>query len=196
MEVVLHLEQGNDSVAQYAAKLIDLSQHTPFIVADEPSKIQCFLHGLRRNLQRQVIGHRLSSFDEAVEIATQIESFDRHIRIWEAFIRLEQGNDSVAQYKAKFIEVSRRASLIAPERRMIVHFVCGLRRNLQRQVIGQLPSSFNEAAKIARLIESVDRDSGKHVVVQSDNNRRPPQYGKKRTLPLGQDSSSRPGLFL
>lgn len=52
----LNIQQGSDTVAQYAMRYIDLMQFVPWIAANEEEKIQHFENGLMPFLQRQVAG--------------------------------------------------------------------------------------------------------------------------------------------
>ena len=67
------------------------------------------------------------------------------------FFELTQGNMSVAQYQAKFVNLSRYASeAVADPRARTAKFIQGLRPRLQEALASMLLTDFATAATVAK----------------------------------------------
>ncbi|XP_038982191.1 uncharacterized protein LOC120110677 [Phoenix dactylifera] len=67
------LEQGDMTVAQYAAKFEEMSQYAPTLISEDSDRARKFENGLRRRIQQQVAAFELSSYKDVVNKALVIE---------------------------------------------------------------------------------------------------------------------------
>ena len=71
-------------MAQYEAKLTELSRHAKYMVDTEEKKVSRFLRGLRPNIQSQLIMLMLTEYSDAVNLALLVErSLDEGQKIFE-----------------------------------------------------------------------------------------------------------------
>ncbi|XP_017644273.1 uncharacterized protein LOC108484900 [Gossypium arboreum] len=79
------------------------------------------------------------------------------------FLNLTQGDRSIAQYKAKFLRLSRYArGMVASEYERCIHFEDGLRDNLRVLLTPQREREFSilvEKAKITKDVKRVERQN-------------------------------------
>ena len=76
----IDLVQGNDTVNEYQAKFSALSRFAPHMVADEERKVARFQGGLRYEIEEKMIPFKLTSYDEAVAMAQNIEQGEKEHR--------------------------------------------------------------------------------------------------------------------
>ncbi|XP_038983652.1 uncharacterized protein LOC120111162 [Phoenix dactylifera] len=67
------LEQGDMTVAQYAAKFEEMSRYAPTLISEESDRARKFENGLRGRIQQQVAAFELSSYKDVVNKALVIE---------------------------------------------------------------------------------------------------------------------------
>ena len=68
-----NLVQGGATVEQYARRFIELERFAPHLVATEEMRADRFQEGLRHDIRRMVVSHRISTFQELVDVATLVE---------------------------------------------------------------------------------------------------------------------------
>ncbi|XP_008778906.2 uncharacterized protein LOC103698646 [Phoenix dactylifera] len=67
------LEQGDMTVAQYAAKFEEMSRYAPTLISEDSDRARKFENGLRGRIQQQVAAFELSSYKDVVNKALVIE---------------------------------------------------------------------------------------------------------------------------
>ncbi|XP_057962334.1 uncharacterized protein LOC131153903 [Malania oleifera] len=72
-EEFFHLNQGQLTVQQYAAKFMELSRFAPFMVPDEFQKARWFERGLKPRIHEQVAVLKVQNFSKLVDRATVAE---------------------------------------------------------------------------------------------------------------------------
>ncbi|XP_057958646.1 uncharacterized protein LOC131151419 [Malania oleifera] len=84
-EEFFHLNQGQLTVQQYAAKFMELSRFAPFMVLDEFQKARWFERGLKPRIHEQVVVLKVQNFSELVDRAIMAElSLQRSIEMAES----------------------------------------------------------------------------------------------------------------
>ncbi|XP_057958550.1 uncharacterized protein LOC131151318 [Malania oleifera] len=73
IEEFTNLTQGNMIVAEYAAKFVELSRFTPFLVPNEARKAKKFEKGMRHRIYELVVGFQVQSFSEIVDKVSVLE---------------------------------------------------------------------------------------------------------------------------
>ncbi|XP_057951040.1 uncharacterized protein LOC131145879 [Malania oleifera] len=73
IEEFTNLTQGDITVAEYAAKFVELSHFAPFFVPNEVRKARKFEKGLRCRIYKLVVGFQVYNFSELVNKASVLE---------------------------------------------------------------------------------------------------------------------------
>ncbi|KAG7967768.1 hypothetical protein I3843_08G116100 [Carya illinoinensis] len=68
-----NLVQGGMTVEQYARRFIELGRFALHLIATEEMRADRFQEGLRPDIRRMVVSHRISTFQELVDVATLVE---------------------------------------------------------------------------------------------------------------------------
>ena len=58
---------------QYARRFIELGRFAPHLIATEEMRADHFQEGVRHDIRRMVVSHRISTFQELVDVATLVE---------------------------------------------------------------------------------------------------------------------------
>ncbi|RVW21559.1 Retrovirus-related Pol polyprotein from transposon 297 [Vitis vinifera] len=121
-----------------------------------------------------------SQFREAFIRSTFLTVFDE--KRWEEFVRLEQGDLTVAQYEAKFTELSRFApQLIATEEEKTLKFQDGLKPYLKNKISILKLSVYSEEVDIALIAEKDNEELHQYREQQRKRNRNDGAHGKPNT---------------
>ncbi|XP_057965566.1 uncharacterized protein LOC131156136 [Malania oleifera] len=73
IEKFTNLIRGDLTVAEYAAKFVELSRFTPFLVPNKIRKARKFDKGLRRKISKLVVGFQVQNFSKLVDKASVLE---------------------------------------------------------------------------------------------------------------------------
>ena len=98
----------------------------------------------------------------------------------EKFVCLEQGNLTVAQYEAKFIELSRFVSqLIATEEEKALKFQDGLKSYLKNKISIMKLSVYSEVVDRALIVEKDNKELHQYREQQGKRNRNDGAHGNQ-----------------
>ncbi|GKE34334.1 zinc finger, CCHC-type, retrotransposon gag domain protein [Tanacetum coccineum] len=96
-EELLTFKQGSKTVQEYTARFVEMAKYAEHQVATEGRKMERFIRGLRTDIREIVSTKNLSTFQEAVEAAQEVEKeIGKHLedRNTYSIKRIREGSES------------------------------------------------------------------------------------------------------